>query len=88
MSAVSEWPSVARRNKRGLCGCGAERTTEIQVKAQLRKGRNAKGKMVVEQLGSVSRTVCDSCARRIFGEASELIEAAATPQPLQGGSDD
>ena len=65
---MSDWPTRERRRSVGLCGCGKKRTVESQIKAQIRNPS--------EQLGSVSRTVCEGCARRIFDAAAEQITEA------------
>lgn len=66
-----DWPSRQRR-KRGSCGCGAERTVEVQIKAQTRNPN--------EHLGSVSRTLCERCAKAVFDLTADLIrEKATTP---------
>lgn len=68
--AAEKWPTPARRNKRGKCGCGAERTIEVQIKAQKRLGKK------IDQMGSISRTLCEKCALRIFHSAAKQIEKA------------
>jgi hypothetical protein len=73
------WPSRQRR-KRGRCGCGAERTVEVQIKAQTRNP--------TEQLGSVSRTLCERCAKAVFDLTADLIrERAATPTQQEERND-
>lgn len=72
--AIEEWPTPARRVKSRLCGCGKLRTVEVQIKAANRSRPTG-----YSQLGSVSRTLCEDCAKRVFGEASEAIKAATKP---------
>ena len=60
------WPSRVGR-KRGSCGCGTERTVEVQIKAQTRNPS--------EQLGSVSRTLCEDCAKAVFDATAALIRS-------------
>lgn len=67
--ADNNWPTPARRGKRGKCGCGAERAIEVQIKAQKR----GPGKGKIEQMGSISRTLCEKCALEIFHGQSRRV---------------
>jgi len=70
------WPTPSRRSTRSLCGCGQPRSVEVLVRAATRGGGYS-------QLGSVSRTLCETCALRVFGAASDEIKRATQPVETQ-----